>query len=159
MTRMLDSLFRHQAWADAALLQAVRAHAEAAADERLRWTLHHIVMVQRGSLALLLGRPFDRKKERQIPASLDEFERLYRETHAEELSFAGRLEAADLAQPFKMPWIADCNIPVAEALVQVVMHSQNHRGQCLSRLRELGAKPPTLDFILWAKDRPEPEWV
>jgi uncharacterized damage-inducible protein DinB len=159
MTRMLDSLFRHQAWADAALLQAVGAHAEAAADERPRWTLHHMVMVQRGFLALLLGRLFDREKEMQIPASLDEFERLYRETHAEELSYVGRLGAADLAQPFKMPWIPGCNISVAEALVQVVMHSQNHRGQCLTRLRELCAKPPTLDFVLWAKDRPEPAWA
>ena len=74
MTQMLDSLFRHQAWADAALLQAVRAHPQAAADEKLRWTLHHMVMVQRGFLALLLKRPFDREKEMQIPASLDEFE-------------------------------------------------------------------------------------
>ncbi|MBL8232675.1 MAG: hypothetical protein JNL98_29525 [Bryobacterales bacterium] len=43
------------------------------------------------------------------------------------------------------------NPSLAEAWMQVVMHSQNHRGQCLTRLRELGAKPPTLDYILWLK--------
>ena len=43
-------------------------------------------------------------------------------------------------------------------LTQIVMHSQNHRGQCLTRLRENGAQPPTLDYILWAKDRPAPAW-
>lgn len=47
---------------------------------------------------------------------------------------------------------------VADGLTQIVMHSQNHRGQCLIRLRENGVKPPTLDYILWAKDRPAPSW-
>ena len=47
---------------------------------------------------------------------------------------------------------------VAEGLTQIFMHSQNHRGQCLTRLRENGAKPPTLDYILWARDRPAPAW-
>jgi uncharacterized damage-inducible protein DinB len=31
------------------------------------------------------------------------------------------------------------------------MHSQNHRGQCLTKIRENGGKPPTLDYIKWAK--------
>jgi uncharacterized damage-inducible protein DinB len=53
-----------------------------------------------------------------------------------------------------MPWIPGARPTLAEALMQVVMHSQNHRGQCLSRLRELGAAPPTLDFIRWVRDRP-----
>jgi uncharacterized damage-inducible protein DinB len=42
--------------------------------------------------------------------------------------------------------------------MQVVMHSQSHRGQCASRLRAAGGQPPTLDFIVWLKDRPAPVW-
>jgi hypothetical protein len=59
MNGMIQSLFHHRAWADAAILQAVRAHAEAEKDERLRRTLHHTIMVQRIFLSLFLERPFD----------------------------------------------------------------------------------------------------
>jgi hypothetical protein len=38
------------------------------------------------------------------------------------------------------------------------MHGQNHLGQYLTRLRENGGKPPTLDYILWAKVQPIPSW-
>lgn len=36
----------------------------------------------------------------------------------------------------------------------VVMHSQHHRGQCAARPRALGGEPPTVDFIIWLKNRP-----
>jgi uncharacterized damage-inducible protein DinB len=43
-------------------------------------------------------------------------------------------------------------------MMQVVMHSQGHRSQCATRLRQLGGTPPAMDFVLWLKERPEPEW-
>jgi uncharacterized damage-inducible protein DinB len=42
--------------------------------------------------------------------------------------------------------------------MQVALHGQNHRGQSLTRLRELGGKPPTLDYIIWIKSRPGAAW-
>ena len=33
--------------------------------------------------------------------------------------------------------------------MQCVMHSQYHRGQNATRLRELGGSPPITDYILW----------
>jgi hypothetical protein len=42
--------------------------------------------------------------------------------------------------------------------MQVVMHSQSHRGQCASRSREPGGKPPMTDFIIWLRTRPAPVW-
>ncbi len=51
-------------------------------------------------------------------------------------------------------------ITVSEALLQCVMHSQWHRGQNATRLRELGATPPTVDLILWYwKGRPPAIWI
>jgi uncharacterized damage-inducible protein DinB len=38
------------------------------------------------------------------------------------------------------------------------MHSHGHRAQCATRLRLLGGTPPAMDFILWLKDRPVPDW-
>jgi len=157
MKTLLQSLFRHQAWADAAILSAVRSHPESLRDEWLLKTLHHIVTVQRFYLSRFLGRPFDKEKESQIPTNIDRLIGLYRATHEEELAFLDGLVEADLERRFELT-VLRSQPTFAEGLTQIVMHSQNHRGQCLSRLRENGAKPPTLDYILWAKERPEPSW-
>jgi uncharacterized damage-inducible protein DinB len=49
--------------------------------------------------------------------------------------------------------IAVWNAPDSEGLTQVVMHSKNHRGQWLTKIREDGGKPPTLDYIKWAQNQ------
>ncbi|MGB8261654.1 MAG: DinB family protein [Terracidiphilus sp.] len=157
MSTLFPSLFRHQAWADAALLSAVRSRPESLADASLLKTLHHVVMVQRFFLSRFQGRDFDMARETQPPADFAALVALFRSTHPEELAFVDGLTEADLERRFDLSFLQS-QPTVAEGLIQVAMHSQNHRGQCLTRLRELDAKPPTLDFILWAKDCPEPAW-
>jgi len=154
---LLQSLFRHQAWADAAILSAVQSHSKSLHDEWLLKTLHHIVMVQRVFQSRFVVRPFDAAKESQPPESFDQLVHLFQVTHEEELAFVDGLSESDLERRFELPFLKT-QLTLPEGLTQVVMHSQNHRGQCLSRLRENGAKPPTLDYILWAKDRPAPLW-
>lgn len=154
---LFDSLFRHQAWADASLLSAVQAHPESLGNEWMLKTLHHIVFVQRYFLSCFLNRPFDRARESQPAVSFAELIALYRATHEEELAFVHALAPGDLERKFELPFL-QTHFTVAEGLTQVVMHSQNHRGQCLTRLRETGARTPTLDYILWAKTRPAPGW-
>jgi uncharacterized damage-inducible protein DinB len=156
MVEVIQSLFHHQEWADTRLLRAAQAHQEVEEDSQFRSTLHHIVTVQRAFLSLFMERGFDMQKELQVPTSLAEEERIFIDTHCEERSFVTSLGEADLARVIEMPWIPGSHPSLAEALMQVVMHSQNHRGQCLSRLRILGRTPPTLDFIIWLKDRPAP---
>ena len=67
----------------------------------------------------------------------------------------GKLEEAGLSRVLDLPWIGS-RASTAEALPQVVMHSQAHRGQCAARLRALGGNPPMTDFIIWVKDCPAP---
>lgn len=156
---MLDTirdLFRHQAWADTAILAAVRKQDGAAEDAALRRTLHHIVLVQRVFLSVFLGRAFDLEAELRSPASFDALEALFREAHREELAFVDALDDAGLARTVPLPWIEGLRPSVEQALMQVVMHSQSHRGQCAAALRALGGEPPMTDFIIWLKDRPLP---
>ncbi len=154
MLDMIRSLYAHQAWADASILAAVAKHEGAAQDETLRKALHHIAVVQRAFLALFLGRPFDFASEMRTPESLEEVQKLFRGIHAEAIAFAGHLQEAQLSEPFEMPYLPGTRLTHGEAHIQVVMHSQHHRGQCASRLRALGGDPPTVDFIIWLKDRP-----
>ena len=155
MIELLRSLFCYQAWADAAILEAVQAHPQSLDDEWLFKTLHHIVTAQRVILSRCLARPVDVPKE--FPASFDELVQIFRATHDEELAFVEGLTKADLERRFEIPALGS-HPTVVEGLTHVVLHSQNHRGQCLIRLRENGAKPPTLDYILWTKTRPVPCW-
>jgi len=71
------------------------------------------------------------------------------------------LDAESLAKSVRVPWFPDppCVIPVADALLQVCLHSQHHRGQCMARLKAIGATPKNVDYIIWLwKQKPEPRW-
>ena len=148
---MLHQLFEHQAWADAELLRAVGANQSAAADEKLLGTLHHIVFVQRVFTAMLNGGAFDIQQESQPATSLAGLQERYAESHANQRLLLKDLTAESLTRWVENPWAPDLSGTVAEILMQVVLHSQNHRGQCLTRLRELTGAAPTLDFIVWLK--------
>lgn len=45
----------------------------------------------------------------------------------------------------KGPWEA----PAGVLLLQAITHSQHHRGQNASRMRQLGATPAMTDFVIW----------
>jgi uncharacterized damage-inducible protein DinB len=182
---LLAELFDHQAWADAAILAAIRACPAAMDDEKIHHTLHHIVMVQRAFLSIFLKQPFDMAAESEPPESFEALvaqrarrapqnglrtasrrapfcasslvER-FRATQPEELAFVKSLDEPALQRIIETPWIPGAKLTLGQTLMQVVMHSQSHRGQCASRLRASGGQPPTLDFILWLKDRPAPAW-
>jgi uncharacterized damage-inducible protein DinB len=48
---------------------------------------------------------------------------------------------------------------VAQALMQVCMHSHGHRAQCAKLLRRHGGLPPMTDFISWLEARRIAEWA
>jgi uncharacterized damage-inducible protein DinB len=155
---LLSELFDHQAWADASMLGAVRACPAAYEDEKLRQTLHHMITVQRAFLAVFVKWPLDLNAELKPPESLDVLVARFRETHPAEIAFVKGLDDASLTRVIETPWLPGAKLTLAQALMQVLLHSQSHRGQCASRLRAAGGEPPTLDFILWLKDRPAPAW-
>jgi uncharacterized damage-inducible protein DinB len=68
---------------------------------------------------------------------------------------------ADFNRSLPIPWFTDppLTLTVTEALTQCAMHSHHHRGQNATRLRELGATPPSTDLIVWYwKGKPEASW-
>ncbi len=73
-----------------------------------------------------------------------------------------------LAQIVALPWAemaaarmgqTPAASTMAETLQQVSMHSAYHRGQVNTRLREIGAEPPLVDFIAWVwLGKPAAQW-
>jgi uncharacterized damage-inducible protein DinB len=149
------ALFRHLAWADAALLSAVAAHPESLADERVQKLLRHILRVERVFYARFTGADADAVRE--IPPDFAGVVALFRTAHSDLLPYVDRLTEDEAARTFPLPAL-EIHPTVADGLAQVVLHGQNHRGQCLMHLRENGATAPTLDYIFWAKGRPGPAY-
>lgn len=155
---MLKDLILHKWFANVSLIKAIRRHEPAAQDPELRKLLHHILLANRYWLLLSLGLPFAVEEESHIPDSLEAIMALYLETQEQELEWMSRAEEHDLARMLETPFIPGLTCSVSQAMMQVCLHSQGHRAQCAARLRSLGGEPPSLDFILWLRDRPSPNW-
>jgi uncharacterized damage-inducible protein DinB len=162
MDTLLLDLYGHQAWADAEHWRAIGAHRGARDDKAIRDRLHHIALVQRAFLWLV--------GERQAPfavTNVEEFQsfealRTYAREHHERLApFVAAVGDARLAESIDVPWFKDppLRLTVAQALMQGALHSQHHRGQNATRLREVGGEPPMVDYIAWLwKGRPAADW-
>ena len=87
-----------------------------------------------------------------------------REYHAQVAPFIAGLKHEDLSRTVHLPWAErfgqTAEDPMlGETMIQVAMHSQYHRGQINTRLRELGAEPPLVDYIAWIWfGRPDAAW-
>jgi len=154
MIGLIQSLFAHMAWADTAILKTVATQEGAFADDEVRKWLHHILTVQRFFLSLLQQYRFDREREAQVPAMIDEMERRFHEAHADGAAYTARLNEAELGRAieFPVPAMKDFHPAVRDALMQVAMHSEHHRAQVAMRLRALGGTPPLTDYIIWVRD-------
>ena len=160
MMAMIQDLVRHKWHANAALISAIGQHDGAAHDEEMLKLLHHILIANRYWLYLILHKEFVREEEARIPDGLDAVIARYKATEAEELPWLAQCREADLDGMLhpESPLLGGQDFSVAQAVMQVCMHSVGHRAQCASRLRALGGTPTNTDFILWLKDRSAAAW-
>ncbi len=155
MDDLIPSLAGHMVWADSALLQSVAEQEGAFDDADIRKWLHHTAAAQRLFLSLLRGQPFDAARERQPPATMAELEQRFAATHADSIAYAESMDEAEMARTIDFPPLGPMKafqVSARDALTQLIMHSEHHRAQVAARLRALGGKPPTTDYILWVRD-------
>ena len=154
----LKDLLSHQAWADARFFRAWEA-SSFLGDEELRQRTDHLVSTQEAFLQVLKGDEVMLSEH-----ALPEFQDLKARCEANHQVFralARGLDEASLVRTVRLPWFPDppCVISVSDALLQVCMHTQHHRGQTMARLRSLGAAPMNVDYVIWLwKQRPEARW-
>jgi uncharacterized damage-inducible protein DinB len=159
MPTMLDTLrdlIGHKGHANAAMLAAIRDSADAAADQEVVDLLHHIVLANRFWLLTVIGAPFVVEHEARPASSLAELTERFRDTQEQETAWLAGAAAADLARVLESPLIPGARCSVAQAWLQVCLHSHGHRAQCATLLRRHGGIPPPTDFILWLPGRPAP---
>ena len=116
--------------------------------------------MQQGFLAILRGEPFQVPADGPPPSFADLQARAVA-SHAGLRDFAAALDQEACARTVRIPWFPDppCVVTVGEALVQVAMHTQHHRGQCMTRLKDFGGEPKNVDWIIWLwKQKPQARW-
>lgn len=158
MLQMLRDLVDHKGHANAALLNAIRQNAAAASDAELWQLLHHILLANRFWLLSVLGLPFVLEDESRGAPSFDALVQRYARTQSQEVAWLDTATATDLERTLKSSLIPNAECSVAQAFMQICMHSHGHRAQAAKLLRRHGGTPPTSDFILWLAERPRAEW-
>ncbi len=150
----LRDLSRHQVWADAAHWKALHENAVLREDPEIRKRLNHMVMAARMLTALARGETPDPAAWKLEIEAADQLEAAMSQANTD---LVQAIQAIDLAKMIALPrgpqgpWES----PAGALLLQAVTHSQHHRGQNASRMRQLGVTPPMTDFIVWfAMGRP-----
>ena len=153
-------------WADAEVWAAVLASEGGRTDAKLRGLLHHLHVVQRAFLRTWRGEPRDAPYPSFDDArSLMRWGRGY---YTEAFAHLAALSDDEMVAPLPVPWStmvaqrlgrAPEMTTVGETALQVALHSQYHRGQINTRLRDVGGEPPLVDYIAWVwLGRPDPAW-
>ena len=154
---VLMDLARHQAWADSAHWKALRQNTALLEDAEIRKRLNHMVTAQKMLTALARGETSDPGGAKEIE-SMDELESAMANTQA---ALIAALGSVDLDRMIALPRgpKGPFEAPAGVLLLQALTHSQHHRGQNATRLRELGGAMPVTDYIVWILEgRPAPAW-
>jgi uncharacterized damage-inducible protein DinB len=158
---LLRDLLAHREWADAEQLRALAQHQPAAVDPTILKRWHHMIAVQRTFLWAAGGLPQYEMPDLATFDSLASLATYGRTGHGLERAYVNTLTSRQLREEVVIPFFQNPTLSVSrsEALAQSVMHSQHHRAQNATRLRELGGVPPTTDLIIWYwQGRPAARW-
>jgi uncharacterized damage-inducible protein DinB len=156
MLPIITQLIRHKWWANTNLLRSVDQCPPAAEHPELRKLLHLILVSNRYwlllTLLLTLNQPFFDEREKRIPESHAALTTAFTQTEQVELDWLSCTTPSDLDRPLQPRALPGTTTTVAQAMIQVSLHSHGHRSQCSTRLRALGGIPSPMDFFF-------AEWV
>jgi len=164
---VIEPLYQHMEWADATTWRAIVSTPEAENDRTLRDKMLHLHTVQHAYMFLWRGAEPVIPDSSRFPdmQSIREWARDYYRLVREYLQ---EIDESKLDETFEIPWAkrfesqmgrSFSSVTHRETLLQIPMHSHYHRGQVNTRLRELGATPPLVDFIAWTWfGKPGAEW-
>ena len=158
MLEMLRDLVAHKGHANATMLGVIGTHEAIAADPDVSALLHHVLLANRFWILTILGRPFDVEVESRISPSFDDLVRRFADVQTLEATWLASADGSDLDRILRDPQIPGDQCTVAQACVQVCLHSHGHRAQIAKRVRFLGVVPPPTDFINWLPGRPAALW-
>lgn len=163
----LKELYAHMNWADSMVWRVTRTSDKGSSDDVLQEQLLHLHSTQRAFLNVWCRQP-PTLPDRDDFGSAIEFQAWAQSYYPLANDFLESLSAAALDDVIDIPWArsferelggAAAPVTLGETIYQVAAHSTYHRGQVNRRLREIGAAPPLVDYIVWIwQGRPDPLW-
>ena len=126
----------------------------ASKDQELHPLLHHILIAHRLWPHVSQGLPFSVKAENVVPATLDGIIMGYKETQAQQNTWLERLEESGLIRTVESPYLPNRIVTVREARLQVCLLVKGTVPKCATRLRRLGGKRPSSDYITLVERAP-----
>ena len=144
---LLKEVARYQRWADGEHWKLLHGNATLLEDTEIRKRLNHMAIAYEMLAGLARGEAPDvaGMKERESIGELETTMRKATEGLERTLASVDLEKMIALPRGPKGPFEA----PAGVLLLQALMHSQHHRGQNASRMRELGVEPPMTDFVIW----------
>ena len=159
MVEFVRDLIAHGEWANAVFFKAW-GKSPARDHEEMRSRVAHFVGVQNAFMSIFKGE-IPSGPPGGPPPTFAELETRAEHSHAALKDFTVAADDESLSRKVQIPWFPDppCLITVEQALVQVAMHTQHHRGQCMTRLKDFGGEPKNVDWIIWLwKQKPNARW-
>lgn len=152
MSDHVRKLVAHLAWADAAVLGALRDSPGAGA--RALTLYAHVVGAEAVWLARIAGRPADVAVWPTL--SLDEAAALASRNAAELEALVASLGPGDLSReiPYRNSAGQSFRSTLEDILLHVALHGSYHRGQISLVIRSGGGEPAPTDFIAFARGVP-----
>ena len=158
MIVMLRDLVLHKGYANSVLLSTAVQSSAARGDAEIAELLHHILVANRFWTLSVVGEEFRADEEMRSPRQLASLVDGFRSVQTLEEAWLARATEADVARQVAGPMVPGGCCTVAQAIMQVCLHSLGHRAQCAKLLSRHGIIPPTTDFILWLVERPAARW-
>jgi len=146
--QLLKDLARYQRWADEEHWKVFHHNPALMNDEEIRKRLNHMIMGSGALCGVARGEGPPQPGTFKEHDSADAIENAMRQA-ADILDEA--LASSDLEKIIAVPRgpKGPFNASAGALLLQVLLHSQQHRAQNASRMRELGVNPPMTDYIFW----------
>ena len=156
----LRRLFAYSDWACDRVHAHARSLPDAALDQpfeigvgSLRATLLHVRFAEHWWLQNWTEGPDRPFPELPVGTPIAELDGLWKETRARRNQLLAGMNTADLTQRLTArprPGVERV-FPIGVVLLQLCGHGTHHRAQAQNMLRQVGAKPGDLDYILWRR--------
>jgi uncharacterized damage-inducible protein DinB len=160
MIEHIRNLIRYQEWADAHFLQAWEETPDARSDKEMLQRWEHVTAVQNAFYNVLKGNEVKFSRYDEFPP-ISELKERSESIHDQLKQLLQEYNSEDLDQRVMIPWIPDPAVTLTrmEAFTQIIMHTQHHRAQNMTKLQTHGGKPGVIDWIMWVfKGKPEAKW-
>jgi uncharacterized damage-inducible protein DinB len=152
MLGYIQKLIDHVKWADAALLDALRA--APGSDARALTLYAHVVAVEATWVARIVGRPADVAIWPSL--GIDDVAKLAARSASELDSLLASLESDDLNRviDYRNSAGTPFRSTIEDILLHVALHGAYHRGQVALVIRGGGGEPASTDYIAFTRGVP-----